>query len=236
MARIGTEVKFTLPADQIEAGLTAFGLTGGDAGERTIYFVDRLDDAGDPWLFGNGVILRLRRDDADGSVDVTVKLRPAREERLTGRWRPGTRHDADYRVGVGWARERVLSASVEAKREEGLRELLDGRKRDAFTPEQQDFLRRCGPRLEQPMRDLCNAGPIRARRWHDITAGPLRGLRAEQWTWGDGRTFLELSLRCADDDESAGRRALLAAEIDGHGLKPDESTMTKTEAVLRGLL
>lgn len=235
MVRIGTEVKFTLPGDQVVAGLAAFGLSGADAREREVYFLDRLDDAGDPWLFGHHVILRVRCE-RGGSGDVTVKLRPAEKARLTGRWRPGTEHRADYRVEIDWARAKVLAASVEVKVDEDVAELLDGPRKRAFTAEQQDFLRRCGPTLRQPMRDLRRAGPIAARRWSDLSAGPVDDLRAEQWTWGAGRTFLELSLRCDNDDDAAKRRALLAAEIEGHGLELDDAATTKTEAVLRDLL
>lgn len=235
MARIGTKVTFALPADQVDAGLAAFGLAGRDAEKQTIYFFDRLDEAGDPWLFGNGVILRVRRAEADGSVDVTATLRPVREERLTGRWRPGTNADG-YRAVVVWGRAKVLAASVGARRDEGLDELLVGRKRDALTPAQQDFLRRCGPALEQPMRDLRNVGPVRASRWRHVASAQVSDLRAQRWVWGDGRTSLQLSLRCVDDAEAARWRTVLAAELDGHGLKVDESTTTMTEAALRDLL
>jgi hypothetical protein len=235
MAKIGTELKFTLPGDQVAAGLAAFGLRDRDAEEFDVYFFDRLDEHGDPWLLGRHVILRVRHA-ADDSGDVTVKLRPAREETLTGRWRPGTDHRAEYTVEHDWAREIVLAASVKAERDSGVGDLLAGHKKHAFTHEQQDFLRRCGPELEQPMRDLRNAGPIAARKWKDVDGGPVDGLRAEQWTWGDGRTFLELSVRCDTGDEATRVRALLAAELERHGLKTDDAGTTKTEAVLRDLL
>jgi hypothetical protein len=235
MTRFGTEVKFTLPADQVAAGRAAFGLTDDDADELKIHFLDRLDDFGDPWLLGQRVVLRIRCA-PDDSGDVTVKLRPARLERLTGRWRPGTEHRADYTVEFDWAREQVLAASVKAEYDSGIADLLDGPPKKALTHEQQDFLRKCGPGLEQPMRGLRKPGPIAARRWKNRTAGPVDELRAEQWTWGAGRSFLELSLRCETDEEATRRRALLAAEIERHGLKLDDAAVTKTEAVLRDLL
>jgi len=234
MTKFGTEVKFTLPADQVAAGRAAFGLTDDDADDLKIYFFERLDDWGDPWLFNQHVILRVRHV-ADDSGDVTVKLRPARLERLTGRWRPGTEHRADYTVEHDWARESVLSASVKAKYDSGVGDLLDGSPKKALTHEQQDFLRKCGPGLEQPMRGLRKPGPIAASRWKNLTVGPVEKLSAEQWTWGAGRSFLELSLRCETDEEAKARRTLLAAEIESHGLKLD-AAVTKTEAVLRDLL
>jgi hypothetical protein len=230
MARIGVEIKFTLPGDQVAAGLTAFDLREDDAESVLVYFLDRLDAAGDPWLFGHHVVLRVRRE-PDDSGDVTAKLRPVELDRLSGRWRPGTDHDrAEYTVEYDWAGEKRLSASVKVKHRDGVADLLDGPRKQVFSAEQQDFLRRCGPELEQPMRDLAVAGPIAARRWSLDD-----DLKAEQWTWGAGHTFLELSVRCSDDD-AADRRARLAADLERLGLKPDEGATTKTEAVLRDLL
>jgi hypothetical protein len=235
MAKIGTELKFTLPDDQVAAGLAAFGLREEDAEEFEVHFLDRLDEHGDPWLLARHVILRVRRA-ADDSGDVTVKLRPAREETLTGRWRPGTDHRAEYTVEHDWAREVVIAASVKADHDSGVGELLDGRPKHALTHEQQDFLRRCGPELDQPMRDLRDTGAIAAHKWKHVDGGPVDDLRAEQWTWGNGRTFLELSVRCDTDEAATELRALLAAEIERHDLKIDDAGMTKTEAVLRDLL
>ena len=130
----------------------------------------------------------------------------------------------------------MLSASVKAEYDSGVHDLLHGPRKQALTHEQQDFLRKCGPKLEQPMRGLRTPGPVAARRWKDRTAGPVEELRAEQWTWGEGRSFLELSLRCVTDEEARARRASLAAEIERHGLKLDDAAVTKTEAVLRDLL
>jgi hypothetical protein len=64
----------------------------------------------------------------------------------------------------------------------------------------------------------------------------LPGLRAEQWTWGAGKTFLELSLRCDSAEEAARQRDTLAAEIGRQGLKIDDQAASKTEIVLRDLL
>lgn len=235
MTRIGTEVKFTLTGDQVSAGLTAFGLSAPDGELREVFFIDRPDEAGDPWLFGNDVILRVRCV-PDGSGDVTVKLRPAVRDRLTGRWRPGTEHRDEYKVEIDWAAAKVLAASVTVDVEENIADRLGEPRKRALSDEQQDFLRRCGPELDQPMRDLRTAGPIDSLRWKDLAAGPVDDLRAEQWTWGDGQTFLEFSLRCDDEEEAAKQRVLLMAELDHRGLRPDVSSTSKTESVLRDLL
>ncbi len=235
MDGIGTEVTFTLPADQVAAGLTAFGLRDGDAERRRIHFLDAPDPDGTPRLLGRHVIIRVRRR-ADDSGDVTVTLRPAVRDRLTGRWRPGTGHEADYRVRIDWAAEKTLAASVEATVGSGVAELLDGPPKRLLTAEQQHFLRRCGPELDMPLRGVGPRGPVHALQWRDLTAGELTGLRAERWTWAGDRTCLALSLRCADHAEAARRRSLLAAEIERHGLKPDDAATTRTETVIRDLL
>lgn len=242
MTKFGTEVKFTLPADQVLAGLAAFDLTDRKADKLAIHFFDRLDETGEPWLFGKHVILRVRRDVDDSdepldSGDVTAKLRPAKEARLTGKWRPGTEHGDEYTVEKDWANKIVLAASLRVKHASGIPGLLEGRPKEALSQEQQDFLRKCGPELEHPMRDLRVTGPIAGRKWKDLTAGPVTDLRAEKWTWGEGgRSFLEFSLRCDNDDEAAKQRELLRAEIEHRGLRLDDSATTKTQTVLRDLL
>jgi hypothetical protein len=239
MTRIGTEIKFTLPADQVSAGLTAFGLTDREPERRDVHFVDALDDAGDLRLFGRHVILRIRRDRDDPSRDagdVTAKLRPAVEDRLTGRWRPGTEHDDDYTVEIDWAQHQVLAASVTVKHDSGIDGFLADPGKRMLNAAQQDFLRKCGPELDKPFRDVRATGPVAALKWKKVTAPGLPGLRAEQWTWGAGNTFLELSLRCESVDEAAAQRELLAAALGSHGLKIDDQATSKTEIVLRDLL
>ena len=234
MAGIGTRVKFTLAADQVPAGLAAFGLADRVARRHDVYFVDTLDEAGDPRLYGLDVVVRVRRR-GDDSGDVTVLLRPADRNRLIGRWRPGTEHRAAFRVEHDWAHRKVLAASVEAAFDSGVGQLLNGPRKGLLTAEQQHFVRNCAGTLDQPFRDVRNVGPVVSLTWPDLPAAPMPGLRAQRWSWGD-RAYLELSLRCATDDEATARRALFAAELERHGLKPDDSVTTKTETVLRDLL
>jgi hypothetical protein len=235
MAGTGTEIKFTLPADQVAAGLAAFGLADRIGERRDVYFVEALDTGGSLRFHDHGLVIRVRRR-AEDSGDVTVKLRPAVRGRLTGRWRPGTEHRAEYRVEVDWAKTRVLAASVTAKHDADIARRLDGPRKKLLTEEQQHFLRNCGPELTKPFLHTVNAGPIIAHKWDDLTVPGCAGVRAEQWQWGAGRAFLELSLRCAADEDAARPRALLAAELERLGLKPDDAATTKTEAVLRDFL
>jgi hypothetical protein len=68
------------------------------------------------------------------------------------------------------------------------------------------------------------------------TPDGLDGLRAEQWTYGRGRTFLELSLRAGDLEQARERRDALLGDLAADGLTPDPEAPPKTEAVIRDLL
>ena len=235
MYAYGTEIKFTFAGDQAAAAVASFGLLTEDADRREIHFLDVLDPDGNPKLLGLGVVLRLRSRQ-EGAGDTTLKLRPAEEDRLTGRWRP-EHQDDDYRVEYDWANRSVLSASLDAKiKAHCLADVVSGDRppQHAFTEDQRDFLRACGPDLISPFRGLRVAGPIAALRWRDVAWPGTAELRAEQWRWGGGHTFLELSLRVAAD--APGWRTQLASDIDHRGLKVDDDAVTKTEAVLRALL
>lgn len=235
MGGFGTEIKFTLPADQVAAGLAVFGLADRIGERRDVYFIEALDPGGSLRFYDHGLVIRVRRR-TDDSGDVTVKLRPADRDRLTGRWRPGTEHKADYRVEVDWAKTKVLAASLTTDHGSGIARRLDGGRKKLLTDEQQHFLRNCGPELTKPFLHTLNAGPIIAHKWDDLALRGCEGVRAEQWSWGAGRTFLELSLRCDADEDAAAPRAALEAELERLGLKPDDAATTKTEAVLRDFL
>jgi hypothetical protein len=238
MANIGTEIKFTLPADQVAAGLNAFGLADRVGERRDVYFVEALDPGGSLRFYDHDLVVRVRRR-ADDSGDVTVKLRPVDRDRLTGRWRPGTEHDkAEYKVEIDWARKekQVLAASVTVKHDSGIARRLDGPRKKLLIDEQEHFLRNCGPDLNRPFLRAVNAGPIIAHKWDDVAVSGCEGVRAEQWSWGAGKKFLELSLRCDPDEDAAAARASLAFELEHLGLKPDDAATTKTEVVLRDFL
>jgi hypothetical protein len=235
MGGFGTEIKFTLPADQVAAGLAVLDLADRTGERRDVYFIEALDPGGSLRFYDHGLVIRARRR-TDDSGDVTVKLRPADRDRLTGRWRPGTDHKADYRVEVDWAKTKVLAASLTADHDSGIARRLDGARKKLLTDEQQHFLRNCGPELTKPFLRTVNAGPIMSHKWDDLSLPGCEGVRAEQWSWGAGRTFLELSLRCDADEDAAVPRAALAAELERLGLKPDDAATTKTEAVLRDFL
>ena len=61
-------------------------------------------------------------------------------------------------------------------------------------------------------------------------------LRAEHWTYGDDKKFLELSLKVKDLTAAAQSREALLDDLARRGLKPDSAGMSKTETVLMDLL
>jgi hypothetical protein len=240
------ELKFTFSGDQAREVRRSFTLSPASAQQLSIYFFDSLDEEGgtaeEPRLrlLDAGVILRLRHV-LGGKDNSTLKLRPARADRLVGRWRSGTDHDDDYRVEYDWAARPVLTASLEARvTADDLREVVEGRRRlsTAFSDEQEGFLSECGPGLADVFDDLDVAGPISALRWSDLAADSgavVAGLRAEQWDYGDGLSFLELSARVDEPERAADRREQLFGLLRVRGLTPDAGR-PKTETVLRSLL
>jgi len=58
------ELKVTVGAEQVDAGLAGFALKAGSAERRSIWFCDRIDANGGPAmlpLFACGAILRVRK-------------------------------------------------------------------------------------------------------------------------------------------------------------------------------
>ncbi len=64
----------------------------------------------------------------------------------------------------------------------------------------------------------------------------MAALRAERWTYGDDKKFLELSLKVKDLTAAAKCREALLDVLARRGLKPDPAGMSKTETVLMDLL
>jgi hypothetical protein len=239
----GVEIKFSFSGDRGRAVVDSFELREESAETLRIFFFDALDrDPDQPRLrlLRAGVILRLRRV-VDGPDNSTLKLRPAVADRLTGPWRAGSQHDDDYRVEYDWGARRVLAASMEHRLgADEIDEVIDGRRplRDAFSGEQDDFLRECGPGLVDPFDGLQVAGPIAALRWRELEVEGFRAgsaLRAERWDYEGGRSFVELSIRVKNPEKAPERRARLIDLLEQRQLVPDEGA-TKTETVLRDLL
>jgi hypothetical protein len=235
------EIKFSFSGDGARDVLGAFDLAEESAARRmTVSFLDvRPVDGGRPRLLAAGVVLRLRHV-VDAADESTLKLRPAVAERLTVPWLAGSHHDDGYRVEYDWGAEPVLAASLDHELRAGrIRDVVAHRRppRDAFSGEQEELLRACGPRLAAPFDGLGVAGPVHAHRW-DLEVAGFSGssrLRAEQWEYaGDGR-FVELSVR-VPTAEAVDCRARLIGLLDRRRLTPDRGATTKTETVLLDLL
>jgi hypothetical protein len=240
----GVEIKFSFSGAAADSVLDSFDLEESAAERMTIHFFDALAQNHDEprlRLLDGGLVLRVRLLE-DGSGNTTLKLRPANGDRLIGPWQAGTDHDGDYRVEYDWGVQRVLAASLDDGVAADAVGPVLGRglrsRREAFSKEQRALLRQCGPDLADPFDRLDDAGPIRARRWRDLDVDGLTGnsaLRAERWEYGDGRAFVELSVRVKKTAKAEERRHQLQDVLRQRSLVPDQGG-TKTEAVLRDLL
>ena len=108
---------------------------------------------------------------------------------------------------------------------------------DRFPVDQLRLLHEAGTPPRHPFAAIRAAGPIASARWDDIGEGPLATLRAERWTYGDDKQFLELSLQVKD--LTAGKQcrdALLDDLARRRGLTPDPAGKAKDEIVLMDLL
>jgi hypothetical protein len=231
------EIKFTLSDTSLDSAMTSLHLGDPDR-KRTIWFFDSIDSTQNrPRLFHTGIILRLRRT-KDGPGESTLKLRPAQESLLDGDFRAGAgRFGERYSVEWDWANDKVLAASMDADVD---RKAADGMVHeptaDSFSVDQLRLLHDAGTPPPHPLADIRAVGPIASKRWDDIGEGPLATLRAEHWTYGDDKQFLELSLKVKDLTAAAQCRKALLDDLARRDLKPGPAGMSKTETVLMDLL
>jgi hypothetical protein len=233
------EIKCTLSGTALQPAMAAYGLRDPDR-EREIWFFDSIDAAQDhPRLLQAGIILRLRREN-DGSGESTVKLRPAQAELLVRDFRAGTdRFGNSYSVEYDWAHDRVLAASMNADvdRDAAARMVrLTEPIAHGYSADQLRLLNEAGTPPLAPFANLHRAGPIASERWNKVGDGPLKTLRAERWTYGDDKQFLELSLQAPDLTDADRLREALLKDLAVRGLQPDPAGRSKTETVLRDLL
>lgn len=231
------EIKCTLSDDSLEPAVTSFDLGDPDR-KRKIWFFDAIDpERNDLRLLRAGIILRLRRK-KDGPGESTLKLRPAQPELLIGDFRAGAGLFGNrYSVEYDWAHNPVLAASMDADVD---RDVADGMVHepaaDHFSVDQLRLLHEAGTPPRDPFAGIRAAGPIASERWDDIGEGPLATLRAERWTYGDDKQFLELSLQVKDLAVGEQCRRALLDDLARRGLTPDPAGKPKTEKVLMDLL
>ena len=231
------EIKCTLSDTSLDSAMASLHL-GDSHRKRTIWFFDSIDSTQDhPRLFRAGIILRLRRK-KDGPGESTLKLRPARAELLVDDFRAGTGHFGErYSVEWDWAHEQVLAASMDADMDRKAADrMVQEPTADRLSVDQLRLLLEAGTPPSLPFAGVRAVGPIASKRWDDVGEGPLAALRAEQWSYGDDKKFLELSLKVKDLTAAAQCREALLDGLARRGLKPDPAGMSKTEKVLMDLL
>ncbi len=196
------EIKVTVASSAtgghaVAEAISLLGLKG--AGERrSIWFLeDCTPGLRTPLpLVESAVIVRLRQE-ADGSGDSTVKLRPCRRSQLHEKWvRDARGQDWEYRIEEDWAgARRTLAASCVADvSDRQLADALSGKDgwRRVLHAKQESYLEDCTDLRINPD-GLMALGPIVAARWDGIEIGQHEVV-AERWTI-DALDFLELSIR-----------------------------------------
>lgn len=147
-------------------------------------------------LLESGVIVRLRQE-AGGTCDSTVKLRPCRRTQLDRKWKRDARGQGwEYRIEEDWAgARRTLAASCVAEvPDRRLADAVRGKAkwRSVIHAKQVEYLADCADLRINPD-GLVALGPIAAGRWDRIDIGEHEVV-AERWTI-DSLDFLELSIR-----------------------------------------
>ena len=235
------KIRATISANEVEAALAFYHLSGSTARSYQIYFCEQPSQLGLLPLLDNAIILRVRRH-LEGPGDATVKLRPCRPGQLTSQW-SAFRRSAHHELWIkgDWTHNRrVVAASlVHSVPGDHMRQTLDTRPyalSRLFTTRQRRYLAECtiaNPDLD----DLCLLGPVKARQWrlHE----PRWDITAEQWTVRipgnpSGLDLLELSVTAEPDDAALVQPAFLAS-IRRRGLDPYAFHRTKTRQVLQHL-
>jgi hypothetical protein len=236
------ELKITLADTMVDRGLAAFGLElspapPGEVDRRKVWFCERIDADGGPTmlpLLSRGIILRVRRDEEDGSGESTLKLRGPEGGVDSELWRRRT--DAlgkDAKIEGDWVGDHhLVAASLDSEVEGGrLDEVVAaGRPHQVerlFSGEQA----RLAAELLLGFDGLELLGPVDAWKWKLTFEGLEDDLAAELWKANHDLRFLELSTRAKEDPGAAQRR--LDEIVRDAGLQVDPDQETKTRTVLK---
>lgn len=234
------ELKVTLGADQVDAGLDGFALEPTSAERRSIWFCDWIDAHGGPTmlpLLARGVILRVRKV-RGGPDDSTLKLRGPEGCLDPLLWRQRTQaFGDDARIEGDWVTDRHLVAASLDGRVEGDRideVVADGRPhglRRLLSDDQATL----AADLLIGLDGLELLGPISARKWKRGAGGLGAEVAAELWEVDDGPRFLELSMRVSVDQDPGGAQRRLEQAVRDRGLRIAAKQQTKTSTVLAHL-
>lgn len=234
------ELKVTLGADQVDAGLAAFALRPISAERRSIWFCDRIDAHGGPTmlpLLARGVILRVRKV-RDGADDSTLKLRGPEGCVDPALWRQRTRaFGDDARIEGDWVTDRHLVAASLDGQVEGDRidEVVAAGRPHQLRRLLSDDQAALAADLLVGLDGLELLGPIRARKWKRGAGGLGAGVAAELWELDEGPRFLELSARVNVEQDPGGVQRRLEQAVRDHGLRVAAGQQTKTSTVLAHL-
>jgi hypothetical protein len=220
----GVEIRATIPQQQVDLALQAYGLELDD-NERYIYFFDTPELT----LFQEGVIARARRI-VSGQHDSTIKFRPIEPTDIPGLWRKynGFKLEADAsEKGV------VKSASLTMAVGKGMiKRVAAGKEPIAslFTEEQILFLLSLANK-KYDYSKVVVMGPMRSWRWKYVHPGLPWPITGELWQRADGERLFEVSIKAPVVQSAAARAGFMAflAEV---GAERDDGQQAKTRWAL----
>ncbi len=234
------ELKVTLGAEQVDAGLAGFALEPRSAEQRSIWFCERIDAYGGPAmlpLLARGAILRVRKI-RGSSDDSTLKLRGPEGCVDPGLWRRRTQaFGDDARIEGDWVTDRhLVAASLDGRVEGGLIDevVAAGRPYQVQRLFSDDQLALAAEWL-LGLDGLELLGPIRAQKWKKGAGELGAGVVAELWEVDNGPRFLELSMRVKADQDPMGVQQRLEQAVRDCGLSIAPEQQTKTSTVLKHL-
>ena len=234
------ELKVTLGAEHVDAGLTGFALERRSAGRRSIWFCERIDAHGGADmlpLLSRGVIVRVRKI-RDSPDDSTLKLRGSEGAVDPRRWRERTRgFGDDARIEGDWVTDRhLVSASLDGRVESDvIDEVVAAGRPHQVRRLLSDDQSALASEWLLGLDGLELLGPIEAKKWKS-GAGELGAeVAAELWEIRNGPRFLELSMRVNVNQDPLRVQRRLEQTVRDRGLDITPNQQTKTSTVLRHL-
>jgi hypothetical protein len=220
----GVEIKATIPQQQIELALQAYGLQLDD-NERYIYFFDTPDLE----LFEQGVIARARRIVGAGH-DSTIKFRPIEPDAVPAMWRKYSGFKIEADCGD---RGVVKSASLTMPVAKGqIKRVAAGKEPIAslFSEEQLLFLLSMANKKIDYTKVVV-LGPMRAWKWKYNDPALPWPITGELWKRDDGSQLFEVSIKSPVAQAPAATAGFMAflAEV---GAEHDHGLQAKTKWAL----
>lgn len=236
----GVELKVTLGAEQVDAGLAAFALGRRSAERRSIWFCERVEAHGGPAtlpLLARGVILRVRKIQGS-SDDSTLKLRGPEGGVDPELWRQRTQaFGDDARIEGDWVTDRhLVSASLDSRvAGELIDEVVAAGRPHRVQRLLSDDQSALAAEWLLGLDGLELLGPIQAWKWDKGAGGLGAEVTAELWELDNGPRFLELSMRVKVNQDPGGIQRQLETTVRDRGLEIARKQQTKTSTVLKYL-